>query len=173
MEFEFILLSPPLVWSTPLGLLGRCGTCMHQHSTSGIRRRGRRRIRRWHSTYWHAAHSLVVCINDKVHDIRERNVTIRSEIWIMNIRSLGYWDITEWVIVWRLILHSLGYIVVFLGSVHNIIESYPMECYISHIPSSLMVKCKLHLTCRPPSYLHVKKLRGRFTWVPSPKSQIT
>jgi hypothetical protein len=24
--------------------------------------------------------SLVVCINDKIHDIRERNVTIRSEI---------------------------------------------------------------------------------------------
>ena len=56
MEYEFILLSPPLVWSTPLGLPGQCGICMHQHSTSGIRkRRRRRRIRRWHSTYWHMA----------------------------------------------------------------------------------------------------------------------
>ena len=50
MEFEFILMSPPLVWSTPLGLPSQYGICMHQHSTSGIRRR---RIRRWYSTYWH------------------------------------------------------------------------------------------------------------------------
>ena len=40
--------------------------------------------------------------------IRERNVTIRSEIWTMNIRSLGFRDIREWVILWRLILRSLG-----------------------------------------------------------------
>ena len=52
--------------------------------------------------------SLVVCINDKIRDIRERNVTIRSEIWTTNIRSLGFRDIREWVILWRLILRSLG-----------------------------------------------------------------
>ena len=50
MEFEFIALSPPLVWFTPRGLPGRCGNCIHQHSTSGIRRRGRR-----HCSYWHMA----------------------------------------------------------------------------------------------------------------------
>ena len=52
--------------------------------------------------------SLVVCINDKIRDIRERNVTIRSEIWTANIRSLGFGDIREWVILWRLLLRSLG-----------------------------------------------------------------
>ena len=41
--------------------------------------------------------SLVVCINDKIHVIRERNVTIRSEISdiCMNIYSLGFRDIRE------------------------------------------------------------------------------
>jgi hypothetical protein len=52
--------------------------------------------------------SLVVCINDKICDIREKNVTIRSEIWTTNIRSLGFRDIREWVTLWRLILWSLG-----------------------------------------------------------------
>ena len=52
--------------------------------------------------------SLVVCINDKFCDIRERNVTIRSEIWTTNIHFLGFRDIREWVTVWRLILRSLG-----------------------------------------------------------------
>jgi hypothetical protein len=37
--------------------------------------------------------SWVVCINDKFRDIRERNVTIRSEIRPANIRSLGFGDI--------------------------------------------------------------------------------
>ena len=52
--------------------------------------------------------SLVVCINDKLCDIRERNVTIRSEICTTNICSLGFRDIKEWVLLWRLILRSLG-----------------------------------------------------------------
>jgi hypothetical protein len=52
--------------------------------------------------------SLVVCINDKVYDIREGNVTIRSEISIMNVCSLGFQDIRECVTLWRLILWSLG-----------------------------------------------------------------
>ena len=53
--------------------------------------------------------SWVVCINDKNRDTRERNVTIRSEIWTTNIHSLGFWDIKKWVTLWRLILQSLGY----------------------------------------------------------------
>ena len=52
--------------------------------------------------------SLVACINDKFCDIRERNVTIRSEIWTRNICFLGFQDIREWAILWRSILQSLG-----------------------------------------------------------------
>ena len=52
--------------------------------------------------------SLVVCINDKFCDIRERNVTIRNEIWTTNICSLGFPDIRRCVTLWRLILRSLG-----------------------------------------------------------------
>ena len=52
--------------------------------------------------------SLVVCINDKIRDIRERNVTIKSEFWSTNIHSLGLRDVREWVILWMLILRSLG-----------------------------------------------------------------
>jgi hypothetical protein len=36
-QFEIVLPSPTQVWSTPLGLPGRCGGRMHQHSTSVIR----------------------------------------------------------------------------------------------------------------------------------------
>jgi hypothetical protein len=39
--------------------------------------------------------SLVVCVNAKIRDIRERNVTIRSEIRTTNICSLGFRDIKE------------------------------------------------------------------------------
>ena len=39
--------------------------------------------------------SLVVCINNKFRDKRERNVTIRSEICTTKIHSLGFWDIRE------------------------------------------------------------------------------
>ena len=52
--------------------------------------------------------SWVVCNNDKFCDIRERNVTIRSEIWTTNIYSLGFWDIRECVTLWGLTLRSLG-----------------------------------------------------------------
>ena len=37
----------------------------------------------------------MACINDEIRDIRERNVTIRSEILTMNIHSLGLQDIRE------------------------------------------------------------------------------
>ena len=49
-QFEFVLPSPTLVWSTPLGLPGQCGGLLHQHSTSDIRRRRR------HSTCWMVVH---------------------------------------------------------------------------------------------------------------------
>ena len=39
--------------------------------------------------------SLVVCFDDKFHDIKERNVAIRSEIWTTKICSLGFHDIRE------------------------------------------------------------------------------
>ena len=78
-------LSPPLVWSTPLSLPWRCGICMHQHSTSGIiKKKKNKKV-----THYMLTHGgmrgcgltcLVVCISDKIRDIRERNVTIRSEI---------------------------------------------------------------------------------------------
>ena len=45
---------------------------------------------------------------NKTRDIRERNVTIKSEIWTTNNRPLGFWDIREWVIIWWLILRSFG-----------------------------------------------------------------
>ena len=51
---------------------------------------------------------LVVCMNDIIRDIRERNVPIRSEIRTMNIRSLGVWDIRECVILWGLTLRIIG-----------------------------------------------------------------
>ena len=51
---------------------------------------------------------VMVCNNDKINDIRERNVTIRSEIWTAIIRSLEFWDIRELGTLWRLILRSLG-----------------------------------------------------------------
>ena len=37
--------------------------------------------------------SWAVCIYDKFRDIRERSITIRSEIWTTNIRSLGFRNI--------------------------------------------------------------------------------
>jgi hypothetical protein len=107
-QFEFVLPSATLVWSTSLGLSKQCGRQMHQHSTSGIRRRGIR-IRRWHSTVLtHGAMwgceltSLVVCINDNFCDIR------KSEIWTMKIHSLRFQEFIECVTLWGLILWSLG-----------------------------------------------------------------
>ena len=52
--------------------------------------------------------SSVDCMDNINHDIRERNVTTRSEIWTTNICSLGFQDIREWVILWGLILRSWG-----------------------------------------------------------------
>ena len=189
MEFDFILLSSPLVWSTPNGLLGRCGICMHQHSTSGIRRRRIGigiRIRRWHYTYWHICAmrgcgltSLVVCINDGSRDIREKNVTIRSEMYTMNIRSVRCQDIREWVILWKLILRSSGCVkfcdefMVLAHRGQNIASSLAIpvwiECcrlrllkdlfgaYVYTSPSSVHIIAHNHtyIRCIPNSSMHI------------------
>ena len=52
--------------------------------------------------------SWTAFINDKFCDIREKNVTIKSEIWTTKIRTLGFRDIRECVTLWGLILWSLG-----------------------------------------------------------------
>ena len=57
---------------------------------------------------WCELTSLVVYIDNKICDIRERIVTVRSEICTTNIRSLGFWDIRDWVILWGLMLRNLG-----------------------------------------------------------------
>jgi hypothetical protein len=99
-----------LVWSTPLGLPGRCGGHIHQYSTCRIiiRRRGSiPHVDTWRNAIMWVAF-WVVCINDKFCDIRERNVTIRSGIWIVNICFLRFQDIRECVTLWRSTLQSLG-----------------------------------------------------------------
>ena len=112
-QFEVDLLSPTLVWSTPLGLPRRCDGHMHQHSTSDIRKRKRKR--RCYSTCWHMAlcegvgwHLQWFALMTKFCDIREKNVTIRSEIWTTNIHSLEFRDSRECVTLWRFISRSLG-----------------------------------------------------------------
>ena len=90
--------------------------------------------------------SLVVCTNDKIHDIKERKMTIRKEIW--PIRSLGFRDIREWVTLWGLILRSLGctfqWIVLLLVSVKKrckgLISLINLSfCYVS--PRDKAVEC--------------------------------
>ena len=49
----------------------------------------------------------LVYFNVKTHNIWEGNVTIRNEISIENICSLGFWDLREGMILRRLILLSL------------------------------------------------------------------
>ena len=62
-----------------------------------------------HDAMWRCGStSLTVCLNDKIHGMRKRNVTIRSEIWTTNTRMLGFRDSREWVLLWGLILRSLG-----------------------------------------------------------------
>jgi hypothetical protein len=56
--------------------------------------------------------SLVACIDYKFCDIREKDVTIWSEIWTTNICSLVFGYIRECVTLRRLILQSLKYTIV-------------------------------------------------------------
>jgi hypothetical protein len=62
-----------VVWSIPLGLPMRCKKKKKKKKTLHILTHGIMR--------GCGLTALVVCINDKIHDIRERNVTIRNEIW--------------------------------------------------------------------------------------------
>ena len=101
MKFEIILLSLPLVWSTPLGLPGRCGMCMHQHFNKWKKKKTLHMLTH-DAMRWCELTSLMICIIDEICDIRERNVTIRSEVWITNLCSLRFRDIMG------LILGSLG-----------------------------------------------------------------
>ena len=90
MKFEFILLSPLLVWSTPLGLPTWCGICIHQHFNKWHKKKQKNKKVTLHmlahdATWGCRLTSLVVCINDNIHDIRERNVTIE---WDLNYKNL-------------------------------------------------------------------------------------
>ena len=97
-------------WCGPfhLAFLGNVAdACTNINSTSGIKRRRRRGMRRWHSTCWHMAQCEGAGwllwwfeIDGRFRDIRERNVTIRSEVWTANICSLGFWDVRECVALW-------------------------------------------------------------------------
>ena len=99
-EIWVILLSPPLgvvhsTWPSQAMWYMHALTFNKWHN---IRRRRRRRRKVTLHILTHGAMrgcrltSSVVCINDIIRDIRERNVTIRSEIWTTNIRSLGFRD---------------------------------------------------------------------------------
>jgi hypothetical protein len=87
---------------------------MHQHSTSGIKEEEEEEEEEDTPPLdtWHNARVWVEFFgglhNDKLRDVRERNVTIRNEICTTNIRSLGFRDIRESVTLWRLMEHSLG-----------------------------------------------------------------
>jgi hypothetical protein len=50
--------------------------------------------------------SLAVCFNVEIRDTWEEKLTIRSEIWIENTHSQGFWDVRG-VTLRRLILRSL------------------------------------------------------------------
>ena len=84
MEFEFILLSSPLGLSIVLALPGDVA-----YACTNIQRMWHKKKRKKKKTLHILTHgamrgcgltSLVVCSNDKICDIRSRNVTIRSEI---------------------------------------------------------------------------------------------
>jgi hypothetical protein len=55
--------------------------------------------------------SWAICNNDIFHDIRERNMTTRSEIWSANIRFLGFMEIRRRMTLWGLISRSVGCII--------------------------------------------------------------
>ena len=108
-QFEFVLPSLTLVWSTPLGLPE---AMWQMHAPTFNKWHKKKKKKKTLHMLTHGAMrgcgltSLVVCINDKFCDIRERNVTIRSEIWTTKIRSLGLQDIRECDTLWEFILRS-------------------------------------------------------------------
>ena len=105
--------------------------------------------------------SLVVRINDKIHDIRERNVTIRSEIWTTNIRSLAFWNVIEWLILWRLVLRSVGCNVmwVWFSSYFMFPNFYQLDFtqqnFFRISPSTMKKSAKIGLKIKRPWKCHV------------------
>jgi hypothetical protein len=76
-----------VMWSTPLGLPGRCGIYMHAPTCNKCHQKKNEKNEK--VTLHMLTHgamrgcgltSSVVCIYEKIHDIRETNMTIRSEI---------------------------------------------------------------------------------------------
>ena len=99
-EFEFILLSSPLVCSTPLGLPGGMWHMQaptfnkwHKRKTKNKNKKVTQHILTHGAMRRCGLTSLVVCNNDKFCDIRQRNVTIKSKAWTTNTSSLGFWEI--------------------------------------------------------------------------------
>ena len=98
------ILSPPLVWSTPLDLAGRWHAPTFNKGHKKKKKKVTLHILTHGAMRGCGLTSLVVCINAKIRDTRERNVTIGNEIWTTNLRSLGFRDTREWVILRGLIL---------------------------------------------------------------------
>ena len=79
---------------------GQCGRSMLQQFNKWHRKKKNKNKKTIHILTTGAMSSLVVCINVKTHDIRERNVTIRSEIWTKNMNicppiSLQKWQVAQ------------------------------------------------------------------------------
>ena len=117
-----------MVWSTPLGRPSQ--TMWHMHAPTFNKWHENKKKKKvtlhilTHGTMWGCGlNSLVVCINDKICDIRKRNVTIRSEIWTTNIPSLEFRDLRGWVALWRLILFTN--VVAYLATVQWVQIYYP------------------------------------------------
>jgi hypothetical protein len=76
-----------VVWLTSLGFPGRCGICMHTTFNKWHKKKKKHKNKKMtlhiltHGALrWCGLTSLVVCINENIRDIRERNLAIRSEI---------------------------------------------------------------------------------------------
>ena len=120
--YSIIRHNPSLHVNLSLGLLEQYDIFMHQHFNKWQKNENKNTLH----ILTHGAMRgceltfMMICINGKTRDIRESNVTIRSEIWTKNIRSLGFRDIREWVTLQRLILQSSGCIVFYvtMGTFH-------------------------------------------------------
>ena len=84
MDFEFILLSPPLVWSTrPSWAIWHtyAPTFNKRHKKKKKKKVSLHRLTHGVMRVWVELFGGLVCTNDpkKICDIRKRNVTIRSQ----------------------------------------------------------------------------------------------
>jgi hypothetical protein len=69
-----------LVWSTPLGPLGQCTWWTHAPTFKKKKKKKKIHMLTQNAMWGCGLTSLVVCIKDNFRDIREKNVTIMSEI---------------------------------------------------------------------------------------------